>query len=183
MSKFVRADGRVIYPQTSLTREQKQAVGLLSIGTFLEYFDLMLYVHMAVLLNKLFFESADPHTASLMTAFAFCSTYVFRPIGALIFGWLGDNIGRKSTVIITTVMMAFTCLVMANLPTYPQIGSMATWIVTICCIVQGMSSMGEIVGAGLYLTETINPPAQYASVAMNPIKNFNHCYTIFFLLN
>ncbi|WP_375330941.1 MFS transporter [Candidatus Tisiphia endosymbiont of Oplodontha viridula] len=166
MSKFVRDDGRVIYTQTSLTKEQKQAVGLLSIGTFLEYFDLMLYVHMVVFLNELFFEPTDPHTTSLMTAFAFCSTYVFRPIGALIFGWLGDNIGRKSTVIITTFMMAASCLVMANLPTYAQIGGTAAWIVTICRIVQGMSSMGETVGAELYLIETINPPAQYATVAL-----------------
>ena len=52
--------------QQSLTREQKEAVGLLSIGTFLEYFDLMLYVHMAVLLNELFFPKTDAHTASLL---------------------------------------------------------------------------------------------------------------------
>jgi MHS family proline/betaine transporter-like MFS transporter len=58
MSKFVRADGRVIYTQTSLTKQQKEATGLLSIGTFLEYFDLMLYVHMAVLLNELFFSES-----------------------------------------------------------------------------------------------------------------------------
>ncbi|WP_417905237.1 MFS transporter [Candidatus Tisiphia endosymbiont of Micropterix aruncella] len=166
MSKFVRADGRVIYPQTSLTREQKQAVGLLSIGTFLEYFDLMLYVHMAAFLNEIFFETTDPHTSSLMTSFAFCSTFVFRPVGAVIFGWLGDNIGRKSTVIITTFMMAASCLVMANLPTYAQIGSLAAWILTICRIVQGISSMGEMTGAALYITETINPPAQYAGVGL-----------------
>ena len=98
--------------QTSLTREQKQAVGLLSIGTFLEYFDLMLYVHMAVLLNQLFFEPADPLTASLYTALAFCSTFVFRPIGALIFGYIGDNIGRKSTITITTFLMAGCCFTM-----------------------------------------------------------------------
>lgn len=165
MSKFVRADGRVIYPQTSLTKEQKQAVGLLSIGTFLEYFDLMLYVHMAVLLNELFFEPADPHTASLMTAFAFCSTYVLRPVGALIFGWIGDNIGRKATVIITTFMMSLSCLVVANLPTYAQIGISASYMVTVCRIAQGMSSMGEIVGAELYLTELIKPPMQYPVVA------------------
>lgn len=113
---------------SSLNREQKEAVGLLQIGTFLEYFDLMLYVHMAVLLNELFFPKTDPHTASLITAFAFCSTYVLRPFGALIFGWIGDNIGRKSTVIITTTMMAISCMLMANLPTYAQIGiSAAFW--------------------------------------------------------
>ncbi len=84
--------------QRSLTKEQKSAVGLLSIGTFLEYFDLMLYVHMAVLLNELFFEPTDPFTASLGTAFAFCSTYLLRPVGALLFGYLGDNWGRNITV-------------------------------------------------------------------------------------
>ncbi|WP_425361139.1 MFS transporter [Candidatus Tisiphia endosymbiont of Stenodema calcarata] len=164
MSKFVRDDGRVIYTQTSLTKEQKQAVGLLSIGTFLEYFDLLLYVHMAGVLNELFFEPSDPQTTALMMSFAFCSTYVFRPVGAVIFGWLGDNIGRKSTVIITTLMMAASCLVMANLPTYAQIGVTATWIVTICRIIQGISSMGEVTGAELYLTETLKPPIQYATV-------------------
>jgi MFS transporter, MHS family, proline/betaine transporter len=56
---------------TKLTGEQKEAIGLLSIGTFLEYFDLMLYVHMAVLLNELFFPKADAVTAALFSAFAF----------------------------------------------------------------------------------------------------------------
>ena len=60
----------------SLTREQKEAVGLLSIGTFLEFFDLMLFVHMAVLLNDLFFPKTDPLTATLLSAFAFCSAYI-----------------------------------------------------------------------------------------------------------
>ncbi|WP_341753194.1 MULTISPECIES: MFS transporter [unclassified Candidatus Tisiphia] len=93
--------------QRSLTKEQKQAVGLLSVGTFLEYFDLMLYVHMAVFLNELFFPKADPHTTAIYSATAFCSTFVFRPIGAVIFGWLGDNMGRKTTVVITTFIMSY----------------------------------------------------------------------------
>lgn len=166
MSKYIQADGKVIIPQTHLTREQKKAVGLLSIGTFLEYFDLMLYVHMAVLLNELFFPAADSHTTAIYSALAFCSTYVLRPVGALIFGWIGDNIGRKATIVITTSMMAISCIIMANLPTYSQIGITATWIVTICRIVQGMSSMAEVIGAEVYLTETIKPPARYPAVAL-----------------
>ncbi|MCX7353118.1 MAG: MFS transporter, partial [Proteobacteria bacterium] len=74
---------------SSLTKGQKESIGLLQIGTFLEYFDLMLYVHMAVFLNELFFPKTDPHTAALLSAFAFCSTFVLRPFGALIFGYLG----------------------------------------------------------------------------------------------
>jgi MHS family proline/betaine transporter-like MFS transporter len=150
---------------STLSREQKEVVGLLQVGTFLEYFDLMLYIHMAVLLNELFFPQTDPTTAAFLAALAFCSTYVMRPIGALIFGWLGDNIGRRSTIIITTVMMSISCVLMANLPTYSQIGIAATWIVTICRMVQGMSSLGEIVGAQIYVTESIPRPKCYPAVA------------------
>jgi MFS family permease len=120
--------------QRSLTREQKQAIGLLSIGTFLEYFDLMLYVHMAVLLNELFFSQDNEFSAQLLSAFSFCITFIFRPIGAILIGRLGDRIGRKATVIITTTVMSISCVVMANLPTYEQVGIVASWAVTICRI-------------------------------------------------
>ncbi len=152
--------------QTSLTKEQKEAVGILSIGTFLEYFDLMLYVHMAVLLNELFFPKYDPFTTSLLSAFAFCSTYLLRPFGALIFGYIGDNIGRKTTVVITTAIMSLACLVMANLPTYAQIGIGASVAITVCRVVQGMSSMGEMIGAELYLSELIPLPSRYFMVSI-----------------
>jgi MFS transporter, MHS family, proline/betaine transporter len=155
---------------SSLRREQKEAVGLLQVGTFLEYFDLMLYVHMAVLLNDLFFPKTDPHTAALLTAFAFCSTYVLRPFGALLFGYIGDHIGRKSTVVMTTMMMAVSCIIMANLPTYSQIGITASWIVTGCRIVQGLSSMGEVIGADIYLTETVKVPERYLVVLLIAIS-------------
>ena len=59
--------------------------------TFFEQFDIMLYIHMAVLLNELFFPQTDQNVASLLSAFTFCSTFIFIPIGALIFGWVGDN--------------------------------------------------------------------------------------------
>lgn len=149
---------------SSLTRDQKQSIGLLQIGTFLEYFDLMLYVHMALLLNEIFFPKTDPHTASLLAAFALCSSLAFRPIGALIFGWIGDHIGRKPTIIITTTMMAISCIIMANLPTYAQVGITAAWVVTICRILQGISSMGEVIGAEIYLTESIERPARFPAV-------------------
>lgn len=150
---------------STLTREQKEAISLLQIGTFLEFFDLYLYVHLAVLLNEIFFPKFDPHTAALASAAAFCSTYVFRPIGALIFGRIGDQIGRKATIIITTTMMAVSCLIMANLPTYAEIGITAAWLMIICRILQSLSSMGEVVGAEVYLTEAIQRPARFPAVA------------------
>lgn len=151
--------------QKKLTNSQKEAIGLLSIGTFLEYFDFMLYIHMAVLLNELFFPTSNPQSASFNAALAFSSAYILRPFAAIVFGWIGDSIGRKATIVITTTIMGFSCIVMANVGTYAQIGVAATWIVTICRILQGLSSMGEIVGAGIYLTETVKPPLRYPVVA------------------
>ncbi len=150
----------------SLTKQQKEAVGLLSIGTFLEYFDLMLYVHMAVLLNELFFPKTDALGTSLQGAFAFCSVFVLRPVGALIFGYIGDHIGRKTIVVFTTLIMSVSCVIMATVPTYAQIGITASVIVTICRMLQGISSMGEIIGAEIYLTEMVKPPAQYPIVML-----------------
>ena len=107
---------------------------------------------MAVLLNELFFPQYEPEVNSLVTVLTFFSTYLLRPIGALIFGWIGDNLGRKFTVVITTFIMAGCCVTMAMLPTYNDIGITATWCVILCRIFQGMSSMGEIIGAQVYLT-------------------------------
>ncbi len=163
MKEYIKYDEGTF---SSLTKEQKKSIALLSIGTFLEYFDLMLYVHMAVLLNELFFPKADPHTAAIYSAFAFCSTYVLRPLGALIFGWIGDNIGRKPTIIITTFLMSCSCLVMTIIPTYAEKGLIATALVTMCRIIQGISCMGESIGASIYVTEMTKPPIQYSAVEL-----------------
>jgi MHS family proline/betaine transporter-like MFS transporter len=148
-----------------LKRSQKEAIGLLQIGTFLEYFDLMLYVHMAVLLNELFFPKTDQHTAALLSAFAFCSTYVFRPIAALMFGYIGDNIGRKAAIIISTSMMAVSCFFMSIIPTYAEIGIFASIAMITCRILQSFSATGEVIGAEIYLSEILKPPGSYQLVS------------------
>jgi MFS family permease len=150
----------------TLDASQKETMALLSIGTFLEYFDLMLYVHMAVLLNDLFFPKADPKTASIIAAFTFSSTYVMRPFGALIFGYIGDHVGRKPTVIITTTLMSMSCIIMANVPTYNELGITASWIMISCRVIQGLSTMGEVMGANIYVIEITKPPVQYPAVAL-----------------
>ncbi|MCE2731427.1 MAG: MFS transporter [Rickettsiaceae bacterium] len=153
-----------VLKQQILTREQKESIGLLQIGTFLEYFDLMLYVHMAVLLNELFFPETDPLTTRLIAALSFSSVFILRPFGAIIFGYIGDNFGRKLTVIITTTLMAVSCIIMYILPTYNDIGITASYIMILCRAMQGMSSMGEVIGAEIYLTETIKRPTIFPVV-------------------
>jgi MHS family proline/betaine transporter-like MFS transporter len=152
--------------QNKLTRDQKKAIGLLSVGTFLEYFDLQLYIHMALLLNNVFFPKTDPFTASLLSAFAFCSTYLLKPFGALIFGYIGDFIGRKLVIVITTIIMAITCTTITFLPTYAKIGITASVIITLCRMLQGMAASAESRGAEIYITESFKPPLQYPLVAV-----------------
>ena len=150
----------------SLTRHQKTSIILLQLGTFLEYFDLMLFLHMGIILNETFFPHTDKHTANLLSASAFCSIYILRPFGALIFGYIGDSIGRQKVIVLTTLLMAVSCIVMANLPTYAQIGIAASWIVTLCRMMQGLLSMGEIIGAQVYVTEITQPPSQYFATSL-----------------
>lgn len=150
----------------SLSLEQKEAVSILQIGTFLEYFDLMIFVHLGVVINEVFFPKSDPYTAQLILAVGYCATFVARPIGALIFGYIGDTIGRKPTIIITTMLMAASCIVMATLPSYSKIGITASLVVLVCRMLQGMSSMGEIIGAEIYLTEFIKSKSRYAVVSL-----------------
>ena len=148
------------------SRAQKEAVGLLQIGTFLEYFDLMLYVHMSVVLNGLFFPKMDTKTEAVMGALTFSSVYLLRPVGALIFGYIGDMIGRKVTVVLTTMMMSITCIILATLPTYSEIGITATYVFFCCRILQGMSSMGECVGSQIYAVELIQEPRRHLAVGL-----------------
>jgi MFS transporter, MHS family, proline/betaine transporter len=152
-----------------LTKELKKTVALLSIGTFLEYFDLMLYVHMATLLNGLYFEATNPHAVYLLSALGITLTFIFRPIGALIFGYIGDNFGRKPVMVLTTGMMALACFVMANLPTYAQIGFTASIIMTLCRVIQSLSSTGEVTSCKLYLMESMIPPIQYRIMGIVPL--------------
>lgn len=146
---------------TELRKEGKLPVGLLSTGTFLEYFDLMLYVHMGVLLNELFFNATDSHSISLLSALGITITFLFRPFGSFFFGWIGDNFGRKKVLWITTIMMCLACLTMIIVPTYAEIGITASLIMLACRILQSISSVGEITSCDLYFIESTNPPIQY----------------------
>jgi len=152
-----------------LSNEFKKTLALLSLGTFLEYFDLMLYVHMAVLLNGLFFEQTDQYSAALLSAFGFSVTFICRPFGAYIFGYIGDNWGRKPVLILTTILMSIACLIMANLPTYAQIGFTASVVMTLCRIIQSLSSTGEVTSCTLYIMESTRPPVRYPAMGVTSL--------------
>lgn len=149
----------------NITKGQKTIIATLSFGTFLEYFDLMLYVHTSVLLNDMFFPKTSS-SSHFFSSIAFCSIFIFRPIGAFILGYIGDNRGRKTVIVLSTSLTAVSCIIIAILPTYNQIGITATIILTLCRFIQSIASVGESVGSEIYLAETIAPPMQYPAVAL-----------------
>ncbi|HXH55599.1 MAG TPA: MFS transporter [Gammaproteobacteria bacterium] len=150
---------------SSLNKEQIKTIAILQLGTFLEYFDLMLYLHLAVLLDNLFFPASDPRTTELTSAMVFSLTFILRPCFALIFGYIGDTVGRKSIIIFTTITMAISCLIMATLPTYTQIGIFASVAMVLCRVMQSISSAGEASSADIYLAEMVKPPLRYSVVS------------------
>jgi MHS family proline/betaine transporter-like MFS transporter len=139
--------------KTKLTKQQKHATVVLSIGTFLEYFDLYLYIHMAFILNKEFFPSSAGNNNWFFASLTLCTNFMFRPLGAVILGWLGDNFGRKSTIFLSTTVTAICCVVIGSLPGYEKIGITAAYTLTACRILQSMLSSAEVQGARIYLME------------------------------
>jgi MFS family permease len=151
--------------QEKLTKDQIRAVTLLSIGSTLEYFDLMLYVHMGFILNDLFFPQNGFFSKAQIAVFTLWTSHALRPIGAMFFGHIGDLIGRKTAITLSATIMACCCITIAVLPTYQQIGIAAPIVLTLARMIQGVSASAEITGAQIYLAETTKPPYQYPIVS------------------
>ena len=122
-------------------------------GTFLEWYDFLTFATLAVVFAPLFFPSSDPSTALLASLATFGVGMVVRPIGAAIFGSMGDRIGRKPVFMITIALMGLATVCVGFLPTYAQVGIWAPILLVSLRLLQGLSAGGEIGGSAVYLTE------------------------------
>ena len=122
-------------------------------GTFLEWYDFLTFATLAVVFAPLFFPSSDPSTALLASLATFGVGMVVRPIGAAIFGSIGDRIGRRPVFMITITLMGIATVCVGFLPTYAQIGIWAPILLVSLRLLQGLSAGGEIGGSAVYLTE------------------------------
>lgn len=122
-------------------------------GTFLEWYDFLTFATLAVVFAPLFFPSSDPSTALLASLATFGVGMVVRPIGAAIFGSIGDRIGRRPVFMITITLMGIATVCVGFLPTYAQAGIWAPIMLVGLRLLQGLSAGGEIGGSAVYLTE------------------------------
>lgn len=131
----------------------KQAFALATIGTLLEWAEYTFYGYMALTLSQLFFPANEPHIALIKTFSIFAFGYFMRPFGAVIFGHIGDKLGRKPALMVSMFLMGLATLGMGLMPTYHQIGVLAPLGLLIFRVLQGIAVSGEYHGAGIFLIE------------------------------
>ncbi|MGV0964085.1 MAG: MFS transporter [Polynucleobacter sp.] len=122
-------------------------------GTFLEWYDFLTFATLAVVFAPLFFPTSDPSTGLLASLATFGVGMVVRPVGAAIFGSIGDRIGRRPVFMITITLMGIATVCVGFLPTYAQVGIWAPILLVSLRLLQGLSAGGEIGGSAVYLTE------------------------------
>ncbi|MEU9113016.1 glycine betaine/L-proline transporter ProP [Streptomyces sp. NPDC048483] len=131
----------------------KRAVSAAALGNAMEWFDFGVYSYIAVTLGHVFFPSGNP-TAQLLSTFgAFAAAFLVRPIGGMVFGPLGDRIGRQKVLAITMIMMAAGTFAIGLIPSYATIGVGAPVLLLVARLVQGFSTGGEYGGASTFIAE------------------------------
>src|SRR5919197_2304256 len=124
-----------------------------SVGTMIEWYDFYIFGSLAVVLAPLFFPSHDPVQSFLETLATFATGFLVRPFGALIFGRVGDLVGRKYAFLVTISLMGLSTFFIGVLPTHAQIGVLAPLILVGLRLIQGLALGGEYGGAAIYVAE------------------------------
>jgi MFS family permease len=136
-----------------MTKEEKKVIFASSLGTVFEWYDFYLYGSLAAIIAKQFFSGLDPSAAFIFALLAFAAGFIVRPFGALVFGRLGDMIGRKYTFLVTILLMGVSTFIVGLLPTYASIGVAAPVILIVLRMLQGLALGGEYGGAATYVAE------------------------------
>ena len=131
----------------------RRAVKAAALGNAMEWFDFGVYSYIAVTLGKVFFPSGNP-TAQLLSTFgAFAAAFLVRPLGGMVFGPLGDRVGRQKVLAVTMIMMAAGTFAIGLIPSYATIGVWAPVLLLAARLVQGFSTGGEYAGASTFIAE------------------------------
>jgi len=144
-------------PETSgrraITRDERRVIIASSLGTVFEWYDFYLYGSLAAIIAKQFFSGLDETSQFIFALLAFSAGFAVRPFGAIVFGRLGDLIGRKYTFLVTIMIMGLSTTVVGALPSYASIGVAAPFILIGLRLLQGLALGGEYGGAATYVCE------------------------------
>jgi MFS family permease len=144
-------------PKHVMTKAERKVIFASSLGTVFEWYDFYLYGSLAAIIAKHFFAGVNETTAFIFALLAFAAGFAVRPFGAIVFGRLGDMIGRKHTFLITIVIMGVSTAIVGLLPSYATIGVAAPVILITLRLLQGLALGGEYGGAATYVAEHAPP--------------------------
>jgi MFS family permease len=142
---------------TVITHQEKSklwfVIAASSVGTLIEWYDFYLFGSLAIILSEQFFPNTNPTAAFLSTLATFAAGFVVRPFGAIVFGRLGDIVGRKYTFLVTLILMGGSTFAIGLIPGYQTIGIIAPALVLLLRLLQGLALGGEYGGAATYVAE------------------------------
>jgi len=136
-----------------MTPEERRVIFASSLGTVFEWYDFYLYGSLAAIIAAHFFSGVNPTAGFIFALLAFAAGFAVRPFGALVFGRLGDLVGRKYTFLITILIMGLSTFLVGVLPSYSSIGMAAPVILIVLRLLQGLALGGEYGGAATYVAE------------------------------
>jgi MFS family permease len=142
-----------VHPTGLDPKRDRLVITASSLGTVFEWYDFFVYGILAALIGKLFFPSDNPAAATLLSLAVFGAGFGVRPIGAVVFGYLGDKIGRKYTFLVTISLMGFATAAIGFLPTFATAGVFAAVMLLVLRCLQGLALGGEYGGAAIYVAE------------------------------
>ena len=148
-------------------KEIRLVVGASSAGTVFEWYDFFIYGTLAYILKDAFYDVDDPTLGLLLVWSTFAVGFAFRPIGAILFGFLGDRLGRKYTFLVTVTLMGIATAGVGFIPTVDTIGVAAPVIVILLRVIQGLALGGEYGGAAIYVAEH----SRRKSAASTPVSS------------
>jgi len=142
---------------TGIQRSPLRVIVASSLGTVFEWYDFFLYGSLAVVISKQFFAGVNETTGFMFALLTWAAGFAVRPLGALVFGRLGDSVGRKRTFLVTIVIMGTATALVGILPTYASVGLVAPIALVVLRMLQGLAVGGEYGGAAVYVAEHAPP--------------------------
>ncbi|HEX7776936.1 MAG TPA: MFS transporter [Parvibaculum sp.] len=136
-----------------MTAEERKVIFASSLGTMFEWYDFFVYGALAAIFSKQFFAGVNETAAFIFALLVFAAGFAVRPFGALVFGRLGDLVGRKYTFLVTILVMGFSTFFVGLLPTYASVGILAPIGLVLLRMLQGLAIGGEYGGAATYVAE------------------------------
>lgn len=131
----------------------RRAVSGMVVGNTMEWYDVGVYGYLAVTMGRVFLPTAEPSVQILFSLGVFAATYVARPLGGIVFGRLGDRLGRQKVLATTLILMASSTFLIGVLPAWSTIGAVAPVVLVVLKLAQGFSTGGEYAGATTFVTE------------------------------